>query len=412
MADEAIRPSPEPGVSFRQWLQAQRHRQDPVGGLARDVITDPALKGMRSHALTPRGAPLPAARRRGRRTHRLSRAQRRDAGTGARRGGVGPLRARDGGRGEPAALCPLDEAADRREAGPPRARPHARGGGARRPHEPRAGHERGKERVMAKIRRRTWLSRGVTGHKVKRTSWGFTTMVDGRRVRRYNAAWQTREDAERGLAACLLGIEEAKQNQQTAAPRGMTLGEAVERLLLEKSRHRSVDEYRRILERVLLPEFGTDTPLVDITASRISEHRGRRLAATSVRRRDADGQARALSAASINRPLALLRHLLRMARDEWEILEDAPRVRLEREPQGHLRWLSEAEEVRLLEACRRSRTPWLLGLVTVAMETGMRLGEILALTWEQIELGGRGVIRLERTKSGRRREIPMRPAVY
>ncbi len=265
---------------------------------------------------------------------------------------------------------------------------------------------------MAKIRRRTWLSRGVTGHKVKRTSWGFTTMVDGRRVRRYNAAWQTREDAERGLAACLLGIEEAKQNQQTAAPRGMTLGEAVERLLLEKSRHRSVDEYRRIFERVLLPEFGTDTPLVDITASRISEHRGRRLAATSVRRRDADGQARALSAASINRPLALLRHLLRMARDEWEILEDAPRVRLEREPQGHLRWLSEAEEVRLLEACRRSRTPWLLGLVTVAMETGMRLGEILALTWEQIELGGRGVIRLERTKSGRRREIPMRPAVY
>ncbi len=191
----------------------------------------------------------------------------------------------------------------------------------------------------------------------------------------------------------------------------MTLGEAVERLLLEKSRHKSVEEYRRIFEHVLLPEFGKDTPLAAITASRISEHRARRLAGASVRRKDADGKPRALSAASINRPLALLRHLLRTARDEWEILGEVPRVRLEREPQGRLRWLSEPEEARLLEACRGSRAPWLLPIVTTAMETGMRLGEVLGLAWEQIDLG-RGVIRPERTKSDRRREIPVRQAVY
>ncbi len=140
----------------------------------------------------------------------------------------------------------------------------------------------------------------------------------------------------------------------------MTLGEAVERLLLEKSRHKSGDEYRRIFEHVLLPEFGKDTPLAAITASRISEHRDRRLSATSVRRKDAEGNPRALSAASINRPLALLRHLLRTARDEWEVLDEVPRVRLEREPQGRLRWLTEPEEARLLAACRASRSSWLL----------------------------------------------------
>ena len=74
-------------------------------------------------------------------------------------------------------------------------------------------------------------------------------------------------------------------------------------------------------------------------------------------------------------------------------------------------WLSEEEEARLLAACRASRAPWLLPIVTTAMETGMRLGEVLGLTWEQIDLG-RGVLRLERTKSGRRREIPVRQAVY
>ena len=106
---------------------------------------------------------------------------------------------------------------------------------------------------MARIRRRWWLSRGPTGHRVRRVSYEFTVTVDGRRVRRANAAWQSREDAERGLAAYLLGVEEEAQKAQAAreasATRGMTLGEAVERLLLEKGRHKSVKEYRRIVER-------------------------------------------------------------------------------------------------------------------------------------------------------------------
>src|SRR5262252_10175558 len=45
-----------------------------------------------------------------------------------------------------------------------------------------------------------------------------------------------------------------------------------------------------------------------------------RLAASSVRRKDGAGEATKLSAASINRPLALLRHLLRLAHEEWEEL--------------------------------------------------------------------------------------------
>jgi integrase len=51
------------------------------------------------------------------------------------------------------------------------------------------------------------------------------------------------------------------------------------------------------------------------------------------------------------------------------------------------------------------------GIVTIALETGMRYGEILGLVWERVDLS-RGVIRLELTKSGRRREVPMRQVVY
>ena len=47
----------------------------------------------------------------------------------------------------------------------------------------------------------------------------------------------------------------------------------------------------------------------------------------------------------------------------------------------------------------------------LALETGMRFSEVIGLVWERIDMS-RGVIRLERTKSGRRREVPMRQAVY
>ena len=96
-----------------------------------------------------------------------------------------------------------------------------------------------------------------------------------------------------------------------------------------------------------------------------------------------------------------------------------PTIRLEREPEGRLRFLEKPEAVRLLDACqpydektlpRGSKNPWLSAIVTVALHTGMRRGEILGLTWERVDFA-RGVLQLEQTKSGRRREVPMNRAV-
>jgi len=88
-----------------------------------------------------------------------------------------------------------------------------------------------------------------------------------------------------------------------------------------------------------------------------------------------------------------------------------PKIRLEKEPQGRIRWLEPDEEVRLLAACAKSRNPELTKIVTIALETGLRKGELLGLTWDRVDLS-RGVIRLEQTKSGKRREVPMRQVVY
>ena len=102
-----------------------------------------------------------------------------------------------------------------------------------------------------------------------------------------------------------------------------------------------------------------------------------------------------------------------MAAREWEVIETVPTIRLEAEPEGKVVWLEADAEAALLTAARASRNPDLHAVVLLAVETGMRCGEILGLEWARIDLS-RGVITLasRSTKSKRRREIPMRQAVY
>jgi integrase len=251
---------------------------------------------------------------------------------------------------------------------------------------------------MAKVNQRLWK---VPGQRAKRKAWGYTVQVEenGRtkQKRVYKAEW-TKDDAEQSLAAILLKIEQEPKPKAG----GLTLAQAAERYLAAKARKRSLAKDGKILKH-LKSAFGADTLLADITASRISEYKAQRLASTSARRKDANGQATLLSAASINRPLALLRHLLRLAHEEWQVIDTVPRVRLEKEPEGRIRWLEPDEETRLLSACGKSRNKQLAGIVTVALESGLRKGELLGLTWDRVDLS-RGVIRLEVTKSGRRRE--------
>jgi len=255
---------------------------------------------------------------------------------------------------------------------------------------------------MAKVRQRTWKS---PGQRTKRKAWGFVTVgEDGKQIRVFRSDW-SKEDAEKALAARTLEIEQPKPKTV-----GITFVEAVERYLAAKARKRSLAEDKRQLEQ-LQAVFGKDTMLADITASRISEYKSTRLVAVRKIGEGATAVERKLTAAAVNRPLALLRHMLRLAHEEWEVLDTVPRIRLEKEPQGRLRWLTEDEISRLLNACGQSRNKKLRDAVVIALNTGLRLGELLGLVWARVDLS-RGVIQLEVTKSGRRREIPLNDDSY
>jgi len=223
---------------------------------------------------------------------------------------------------------------------------------------------------MAQINQRFWK---IPGQRTKRKAWGFTAQIDGKQVRNYKADWR-QDDAEKALAGALLDVKPAAASKAA----GITLGQAAERYLASKARKRTLEEDRRQLD-LLKAEFGAETPLAEVTASRISEYKARRLSAVRTIGQGERAVERRLTAAAVNRPLALFRHLLRLAHEEWEVIGNVPCIRLEKEPQGRLRWLTQGEITRLLGACSKSKNKELRAGVIVALNTGQRRGELLGL---------------------------------
>jgi integrase len=107
--------------------------------------------------------------------------------------------------------------------------------------------------------------------------------------------------------------------------------------------------------------------------------------------------------ATVNRELALLKHIFTKA-IEWGYIKENPAkaVKLLKEPSGRVRYLTPDELTRLLDAC----APHLRPIVLIAAHTGMRVQEILTLTWRQIDIRKR-MITLEKTKNHERRIIPL-----
>ena len=113
---------------------------------------------------------------------------------------------------------------------------------------------------------------------------------------------------------------------------------------------------------------------------------------------------RELSTASINRLIALLSKMFHDA-IRWGYMEQSPVQHIQKlheEPQGFT-FLESGEVMKLLENAGS-----VYGLVMGGLMTGMRMGELLGLKWNQVNLR-RGTIVLYRTKSKKPRILPIHP---
>ena len=123
-----------------------------------------------------------------------------------------------------------------------------------------------------------------------------------------------------------------------------------------------------------------------------------------------DLEGKGLSNATINRKLAALSKMLHFAQSRgW--LERVPRIDRKREGPGRTRFLSIAEEARLLQTLRQWGNENYHDLVVVLIDTGMRVGEALRLEDRDLDFTtahtGRPLIRIWQPKNGEPRSVPM-----
>lgn len=208
-------------------------------------------------------------------------------------------------------------------------------------------------------------------------------------------SFASKADAEKWARSLEAELDRCGTLPDTRLTERMTIREMLERYLREITPHKrsaSTEGYRI---KALMGRAIAHRTLAMLTSSDIANYRDERL--------------ESVSAASVIRELNTLAHAIDIARKEWGVHLVQNPVRMIRRPappRGRDRRLTGDEEQRLLEAADAGRSPYMRPLITLAVETAMRQGELLSLTWHDVDLERR-IAHLDLTKNGESRDVPL-----
>lgn len=209
------------------------------------------------------------------------------------------------------------------------------------------------------------------------------------------ASFPTEREAKRWAKVIEAEMIEGKHYRSAEACR-RTLGEAIDRYLLEE-----IPKKRDgAMHRSRLPWWKKHAGYVrlsEVTPALIVELRGKikrepftranpQARRTSLKKGEAAAQFKR-SDKTVNRFLAVLSHVFTVARKEWHWMSHNPMdgVSKFREGAGRVRYLSNEERSELLAAT--AKDPTLHTFVVIALSTACRAGELLKLTWRDVDLG-------------------------
>ncbi|WP_101048242.1 tyrosine-type recombinase/integrase [Macromonas nakdongensis] len=213
--------------------------------------------------------------------------------------------------------------------------------------------------------------------------WINTTLPNGQRVRQ-STGTQERSEAEALLAK--LKLDAYREHHFGVKPQ-RSWQEAVIRYLELKRTLKSFADVQRICRHL-------DRYLGALTLNQINGDVIWRIVQGELHKGN--------KPATVNRYLATIRNLLRMARDEWQWIDTFPKIRLLPGEVERDRWLTREEAERLIRCC----PPHLAALVRFALATGCRAGEITGLEWNRVDLN-RKTAWLNQTKNGTPRGVPL-----
>lgn len=224
---------------------------------------------------------------------------------------------------------------------------------------------------------------GIYQRRDSRYWWISVVLPNGKRLRQ-STGTENREEAQALLAK--LKLESFREAHLGIKPK-RSWQQAVVRYLEVKATLRSVRDVKRIC-RNLDPYLG-DKMLTEITGDVVWFICQRELAKGN-------------KPATVNRYLAVVRGVLRTARDEWQWIDNFPKIRLLPGEVERDRWLTREEADRLIAACALH----LAAIVRFALATGCRASEITGLEWSRVDLERRTAW-LNHTKNGTPRGVPL-----
>ena len=151
-----------------------------------------------------------------------------------------------------------------------------------------------------------------------------------------------------------------------------------------------------VICRTFLGELAVDK----VKSSHIAKYRDHRLFLVS------DRTKKKLSPSTVRAELMLLRHFFEICRVEWGYCQENPclYVKKPKLPQSRDRRLTNGEAQRIMDYASNDLN--LYSIITVALETAMRQGEIINLKWEDVNINKR-IASLSDTKNGSKRDVPL-----
>jgi integrase len=177
----------------------------------------------------------------------------------------------------------------------------------------------------------------------------------------------------------------------------LTVSDLIRRYLNEVvPRKRSAKNEAAVLKAFLRHSLAQAT-LAKLTSAQFAAYRDERLTV--------------VKGATVRREFVILRHCFEIAKGEWSIpLRANPlkALKLPADSKARDRRLQEDDSEELMQAMTTPSAWYLRPLITLAIETGMRRGELLSIRWKDVDMSA-PTIRILKTKNGHPRTIPLTP---
>jgi len=208
-------------------------------------------------------------------------------------------------------------------------------------------------------------------------------------------SFDAKSDAEKWARNLEAELDRCGSLPDTRLAERMTVRDLLARYLVEitpTKRSASTEAYRI---KALMKRDIAHRTLAMLSSADIASYRDQRL--------------KVVSASSVIRELNTIAHAVDVARKEWGVHLVQNPVRMIRRPvppRGRDRRLNGDEEQILLRAADAGRSPYMRPLIVLAIETAMRQGEMLTLTWADVDLEKR-IAHLDMTKNGESRDVPL-----